>query len=121
MTQYDFYEIKTLRSHEIIEGHRKTSYSCADHQEIFCFVWFDKDEKMTQLQLIFDEKIINWEVERGLTVGETNRRNQLSDKTGIHKGSRTIIEITDQKVKDEGLLIINNSNLPESYKDIINK
>ncbi|MDH5559574.1 MAG: hypothetical protein OEY59_01810 [Deltaproteobacteria bacterium] len=115
----DFYEIQSKKSQELIDGLRKISLACSNHPEIFCFLWFDPLNQLKSMQLIFDEKLVQWTQVKGLVSGETNRRFQNIFKKGILKGSRTIQETRDPQVLKEGITILSESIFPGEYKQII--
>ncbi len=121
MSLFSFYEIKSQKSKEFINGIRKTSLACLNHPEIHFFLWLDEDEKLKQVQFVFDENLLEWEEGRkGLIASETNRKTgHVSQKTGYQKGSRTIHTSRDISILKRGLQIIYTAELPDSYAAMI--
>lgn len=123
MTPFSFYEIKSQKSKEFVNGVRKTSLACLNHPEMHIFLWLDENETLKQAQFIFDENLLEWaEGQTGLTASETNRKaGQFSQRTGMQKGARTIHSSRDLSILKRGLQIINKAQFPESYAGMIRK
>ena len=120
MLNYNFYEVRSRKSQEFVNGVRQVSLVCSDDPEIHCFLWIDQEQKLTHLQFLFNEKLIEWfSNKQGLTVSETNRRSSPTGKTGVLKGVRTIHSIQDNSILQEGLNIIKAADFPKTYKDLI--
>jgi len=120
MLNYNFYEIRSRKSQEFNNGVRQVSLVCADDPDLHCFLWIDQQQKLTHFQFLFNEKLIEWFSNKdGLIVSETNRRSGPTGKTGVMKGVRTIHTVQDDSILQEGLEIINSSEFPNSYKDLI--
>lgn len=121
MSLFNFYEIKSQKSAEFVNGLRKTSLVCLDHPEIHFFLWLDEGGDLSQVQFLFDENLIEWNKKNnGLRAGETNRKYQIStNKTGTLKGARTIQSSNDVSIIKEGLQIINSAEFPGNYDQLI--
>lgn len=121
MAPFNFYEIKSQKSKEFINGIRKTSLACLDHPEIHFFLWLDENEELKQAQFVFDENLLEWEEGRkGLVAMETNRKSDiLLNKTGIQKGSRTVHSARDLSILKRGLQIIHKADFPDDYAGMI--
>lgn len=121
MSLLSFYEIKSQKSKEFVNGIRKTSLVCLNHPEIHIFLWLDESEQLKQVQFVFDENLLEWtEGQKGLTAAETNRKSgHFSAKTGIHKGVRTIHNSQDRSILNKGLQIINTAQFPDHYAGLI--
>ncbi len=121
MSPFSFYEIKTQKSKEFVNGVRKTSLACLNHPEIHFFLWLDEEEKLKQVQFVFDENLLEWEEGRkGLVASETNRKTgHVSRKSGSQKGSRTIHSSRDISILKKGLQIIHTAELPDDYDAMI--
>ena len=120
MLNYNFYEIRSRKSQEFVRGVRQVSLVCSDDPDIHCFLWIDQQQELTHVQFLFNEKLIEWFANKqGLIVSETNRRMGTVQKPGIMKGVRTIHEVKDNSILQEGLNIIKSADFPETYKDLI--
>ena len=121
MSPFSFYEIKSQKSKEFVNGVRKTSLACLNHPEIHFFLWLDEDEKLKQVQFVFDENLLEWEEGRkGVVASETNRKTgQVAQKSGYQKGARTIHSSRDISILKRGLQIIHKAELPEDYDSMI--
>ncbi len=87
-----FYEIQSQKSKEIQDGLRQIAFGCKNRANVHGFIWLDETEKIQQIQLIFDEIVLEWRPEMGVLCQHTNRSNQKSFVIGIHKGSRSLQE-----------------------------
>jgi len=119
MREVQFYEIKSKKSEEFINGVRQVTLSSVELPQINCFLWFGEIGEMKHFQIIFDEKLLEWHLERGFSVSVTNRRSGIQEKIGVSKGSRTIHAVEDNNILKEGLEIIKNSVFPEDYIKIL--
>jgi hypothetical protein len=121
MHPFSFYEIKSQKSKEFINGVRKTSLACLNHPEIHFFLWLDEEEKLKQVQFVFNENLLEWEAGRkGVVAGETNRKaGNSSQKSGYQKGARTIHSSRDIAILKRGLQIILKAELPDGYDSMI--
>lgn len=120
MLNYNFYEIRSRKSQEFVDGIRQVSLVCADDPEIHCFLWLNQSQELTHLQFLFNEKLIEWFSNKsGLVVSETNRRSGPMGKPGVTKGVRTIHSVQDNSILREGLNIIKAADFPKTYKDLI--
>lgn len=120
MLNYNFYEIRSRKSQEFVNGVRQVSLVCSDDPEIHCFLWLDQEQELTHLQFLFNERLIEWFAnKRGLIVSETNRRSGPTGKIGVMKGVRTIHAVQDNSILQEGLNIIKAADFPKTYKDLI--
>ena len=121
MGALNFYEIKSQKSQEYVKGIRKTSLVCLNHPELQFFLWIDENGTLKQVQFLFDENLIEWfQGKNELKANETNRKyNIYATKTGIQKGARTIHPTQNRSIIKKGLQIINTSQFPDSYNDLI--
>jgi hypothetical protein len=122
MIRYEFYEIRSKKSLQFVDGLRQVSLICADTSGLHIFLWLDEDDNLKHLQFLFNERLIEWFSGRDrLLISRTNRSMGPSDKTGIHKGVRTIHAIEDDDVLKEGLKIMTESRLPHRYSELIKR
>ena len=120
MATYRFYQIKSQKSLEYQNGLRQITLNCESNPQIYCFVWINKAEEMEHIQFVFNENIIEWFKEQGISVGQTNRKMfAYSLKTGIHKGARTIHETQSDDILEDGTNIIMDSEFPEDFQSAI--
>ncbi len=121
MSLFNFYEIKSQKSSEFVNGVRKTSLACFNQPDLHLFLWLDKDENLKHLQFLFEENLLEWfDGQKGLLASETNRKDQyFTPKTGHQKGARTIHGTQDRSVIKRGLQIINAAKFPDSYDHLI--
>jgi hypothetical protein len=121
MERYVFYEIKSKKSRMFVDGIRQVSLVCSTHPAMNFFLWIDEQQTLTHLQFIFDEKIIEWFVDKEqIRTSQTNRRfPSASTKLGVHKGVRTIHGVEDDSILIEGAEIIKQALLPGSYETLI--
>jgi len=120
MAIYRFYQIKSLKSQEYRNGLRQVTLNCENHPQIYCFVWINKTEEPEHIQFVFNENIIEWFKERGISIGQTNRKMyDYPAKSGIQKGSRTIHASYNTSIMDEGIDIIKDSEFPEDFQHTI--
>jgi len=122
MERYLFYEIKSKKSRMFVDGIRQVSLVCSTDPAIYFFLWLDEDQKLTHLQFVFDEKIIEWFADRErISTSQTNRRDPSTSNpgVGVHKGARTIHAVDDDSILNEGVEIIKRATLPGSYETLI--
>lgn len=120
MATYRFYQIKSQKSLEYHNGLRQITFNCENYPQIYIFIWINESEEMEHIQFVFDENIIEWFKEQGTRIGQTNRRMfDYSSKSGIHKGSRTIHEIENEEILEDGTDIILDSEFPEDFQSAI--
>lgn len=120
MGKYEFYEIRSKKSLEYINGLRKISLVCGNYNDLHCFIWLNEDEELKHFQFLFDEKLIEWFSKQDrLITSETNRRGNETSQVGIHKGARTIHAIEDDTLMKEGIEKIKQSLFPFKYNQMI--
>ena len=120
MERYVFYEIKSKKSRMFVDGIRQVSLVCSTDPAINFFLWLDEKQKLTHLQFIFDEKIIEWFADKErISTSQTNRRFPSTSKPGVHKGVRTIHSVEDDSILNEGVEIIKHAILPGSYETLV--
>lgn len=114
-----FYEIKSRKSSEIINGVRQVSLCSEIYDNIQCFLWLNEKDQLKHLQLIFDENILEWFDDREFTGGATNRKLTPSWKTGLQKGVRTIHDVPSDANLKIGIELLKTSLFPSPYLQII--
>ena len=120
MATYRFYQIRSLKSQEYHNGLRQVTLNCENNPQIYCFIWINEAEEFEHIQFVFNENIIEWFKEQGISIGQTNRKmSAYSLKTGIHKGARTIHETQNADILEDGTNIIMDSEFPEDFQSAI--
>lgn len=114
-----FYEIKSQKSNEFINGVRQISLSSEIFDNIQCFLWVNGDGALQHLQLLYDEKILEWFADRGFVNGATNRLLNPVEKIGLQKGVRTIHERSDDENLKQGIFLLENSFFPPPYHQLV--
>lgn len=110
-----FYEIKSKKSEQLLNGVRQFTLSSEDLPQVDCFLWLNERDQLVQFQIIFDEKLLEWRFDKGFIASETNRRNRSQDKSGTLKGARTIHETRDSNILKEGMDIVKYSIFPPDF------
>jgi len=119
MIAYDFYEIKSKKSTELINGVYQITLSCSNYSGTQCFLWINPNGDAQHIQLIFDEKIVEWFPNQGLVLSCTNRRQQSVSQRGVMKGVRTIHQSKDLAILQEGLSLVSSANFPSKWDQLI--
>lgn len=121
MQHYSFYEIKSQKSQELVNGLKKISLVCADHPEFHMFLWMDEKDELKHLQFLFDENLIEWfEDRKELIASETNRKTAgYPMHSGTRKGVRTIHAVKNHSIVEKGQRIVNAATFPETYESMI--
>lgn len=115
----DFYEIRSKKSTELINGVYQTTLVCSNNPDIKCFMWSDPLGNIKHIQILFEENLIEWFDEKGVMINCTNRHFQHSSSIGVLKGVRTIHQTRDKGALKKGLDIIASSNFPEKFDNRI--
>ena len=84
----ELYLIKSSKTEELEKGVRKISFAC-DDPDIYAFVWVDLSERLIGIQIIFRERVLEWDKSSGVSQGDTNREAN-KEAHGYQKGSRSI-------------------------------
>ncbi len=111
----DFYEIRSKKSSELINGIYQTSLICSNNPDIKCFVWSDTQGNIKHIQILFEENLIEWFDKKGVTINCTNRHSQQINSIGVLKGVRTIHQTRDEGALKKGLELIAASNFPPKF------
>lgn len=116
---YHFYEIKSLKSQPIEDGSWQISFGCKGEPLIKIFFWFQKDGKPRHIQLFYNEKVLDWEINRGLSLSVTNRFEEQTLKLGGQKGLRNLIPSDQVEFFNEGVEILTHADIPENYHKML--
>ena len=84
----ELYLIKSSKTEEWEKGVRKISFAC-DDPDIYAFVWVDPSERLIGIQIIFRERVLEWDKSSGVSQGDTNREANTGAH-GYQKGARSI-------------------------------
>ena len=84
----ELYLIRSSKTEEWENGVRKVSFAC-DDPDIHAFVWLDLRERLSGIQIIFREKVLEWDKSSGVSHGDTNREAD-EEAHGYQKGARSI-------------------------------
>ena len=66
----ELYLIKSNKTEEWEKGVRKISFAC-DDPDIHAFVWVDPSERLIGIQIIFRERVLEWDKSSGVSQGDT--------------------------------------------------
>ena len=80
----ELYLIRSSKTEDWEKGIRKISFAC-DDPDIYAFVWVDLSERLIGIQIIFRERVLEWDKSSGVSQGDTNR-----EANGYQKGARSI-------------------------------
>lgn len=114
-----FYEIRSRKSEEYVNGVRQVSLSSETYDQVQCFLWLDSKSQLVHLQLLYDENVLEWFTGKGFVGGATNRRLNPVWKNGQNKGVRTIHETAHNDNTIQGIDILKDSYFPTPYAEII--
>ena len=84
----ELYLIRSSKTEEWENGVRKVSFAC-DDPDIHAFVWVDLRERLSGIQIIFRERVFEWDKSSGVSQGDTNRET-IMETCGYQKGARSI-------------------------------
>ena len=84
----ELYLIRSSKTEEWENGVRKLSFGC-DDPDIHAFVWVDLRERLSGIQIIFRERVLEWDKSSGVSLGDTNRES-IMETYGYQKGARSI-------------------------------
>ena len=84
----ELYLIRSSKTEEWENGVRKVSFAC-DDPDIHAFVWVDLQECLSGIQIIFRERVFEWDKSSGVSQGDTNRE-AIMETYGYQKGARSI-------------------------------
>ena len=84
----ELYLIRSSKTEEWENGVRKVSFAC-DDPDIHAFVWVDLQECLSGIQIIFRERVLEWDKSSGVSQGDTNRE-AIVETYGHQKGARSI-------------------------------
>ncbi len=92
MPALEFYQVRSRKSAESVNGLRQISLACDGHPDIHGFLWFDEAGGLRYLQFLFDEQVLEWKAGQGFRCSSTNREAQQLFEVGRNKGARTVGE-----------------------------
>ena len=84
----ELYLIRSSRTEEWENGVRKFCFA-SDDPDIHAFVWVDLRECLIGIQIIFHERVLEWDKSSGVSKSDTNRGSGV-EVHGHQKGSRSI-------------------------------
>ena len=84
----ELYLIRSSKTEEWENGVRKVSFAC-DDPDIHAFAWVDLRERLSGIQIIFRERVFEWDKTSGVSQGDTNRE-AIMETYGYQKGARSI-------------------------------
>ena len=84
----ELYLIRSSKTEEWENGVRKVSFAC-DDPDIHAFAWVDLRERLSGIQIIFRERVFEWDKSSGVSKGDTNRE-AIMETYGYQKGARSI-------------------------------
>ena len=84
----ELYLIRSSKTEEWKNGVRKLSFAC-DDPDIHAFAWVDLRERLSGIQIIFRERVLEWDESSGVSLGDTNRE-AIVETYGYQKGARSI-------------------------------
>ena len=71
----ELYLIKSNKTEEWEKGVRKISFAC-DDPDIYAFVWVDPSERLIGIQIIFIERVLEWDKSSGVSQGCNRGANE---------------------------------------------
>ena len=115
-----FYEIKTKKSENFLNGLRQISFVCENNADFFCFLWLNSQNIIKKIQLKLSDNIIEWNSESGISFKTIKNLQNPPQRIGIRGVSDLISDKTDLKKIKSSTEILKLCEFPEEWKDIIN-
>ena len=116
-----FYLIRSAASKPDSQGTQKYSLACESDAEVFLFLWADQEPKLTHLQLLFHEQVLEWRTGQGFHISQTNRKRMTPSQIGWQKGSRTFSEVDEPNALEVGVNLLKAAQLPSPFDHLLNK
>ncbi len=117
MPALEFYQVRSRKSEEWVNGLRQISLACDGHPDLHGFLWVDATGSLCYLQFLFDEQVLEWEASQGFRCSWTNREAQSLFEVGRNKGARTLGDGLEAAAVAPRLAQLQEALFPEEWQE----
>ena len=119
MKHCKFYLIISKKSEEVVNGLKKHTLGCENRADAHGFFWIDDGDNIKQIQLIFEEVVLEWFAGKWVKFSMTNRTMEVSLEAGLPHGSHILHPLENEALSDTALDEARNAKYPPVWADKI--
>jgi hypothetical protein len=119
MRHCQFYLIISKKSEEVVSGLKKHSLGCENRADAHGFFWIDDGDNIQQIQLIFEEVVLEWFAGKWVQFSMTNRAIEVSPEVGFPHGAHILHPLENKALSDTVLDEARNAEYPPEWANKI--